>query len=237
MLKNRPASTSTPTAGNQQLKLLVLVLVLSNIILGLLSVFLLRSLNRDYSLLIDDSVPTMNHIRSIGKEANETFRAVIMGLVNDDPAVCAMAIQRAQHALESEKKNRARVFSASILQEKPALLAELRQTGEAYEQMAASLISRITPNTTTEDERIRINQIQQTVDHYSIVVGKALDFVESHSRTANGTYSKSVRLRSALMIVLASWPVLVAGLVVTLTVVVVSILLLLFKQADAGDEP
>jgi hypothetical protein len=237
MLKSRPARSLEANGTNRQLKLLVVVLALSNVILGILSVTLLQKLNRDYSVLLDHSVSTMAQIRALGRESGVTFRALIAGLVNDDPLVVAASVERAQHALAREKMLRTAVYASAILKENPALLAELRQSEDAYEQSSAELIARITPNATAEEERGRINHLQQVVDRYSTVVAKSLDFVQCHSQEVNGSYSAGVRLRSEIMLGLASWPLLVAGLIIILTGVIVATLLLFIKQADSGDEP
>ena len=219
----------------QYLKLLAGVLLASNIVLGVMSGYLLRTVDRNYSTLIDRTVPTLTHIRSANREASSSFRALIVSLVNDDPETCAHELRQAQDSLAREKQLRAQVLASAILDDKPPLLAEFQEAASAYEQETTDLMGRVTPEMTAEEERTRINQLHLTLERYSIAIGRVSDFVESRSQSISGDYSSETHSRSALMLRLASWPVLAAAVIATLTVALVIITLLVFKRTDFGD--
>src|SRR5205814_8803362 len=72
----RPTSSSLHDQSStlRQLKLLVVVLVLSNIGLGIFSFYLLRSVDRTYSDLIDRSVPVLNDLQTLTALAVRAMR-------------------------------------------------------------------------------------------------------------------------------------------------------------------
>ncbi|MEY4941254.1 MAG: hypothetical protein RIQ93_2989, partial [Verrucomicrobiota bacterium] len=70
--------SSLPTPDRRplrQLKFLIVALTLSNMGLGLFSFFLLRSLNRDYSQLLGQSVSQLNRFQTLTARSVDAMRA------------------------------------------------------------------------------------------------------------------------------------------------------------------
>src|SRR4051794_24997618 len=63
------------TSVVRQLKTLVVVLILSNIALGVFGFYLLRTIDRNYSVLIDQSIPILNGLQTLTAKASEAMRS------------------------------------------------------------------------------------------------------------------------------------------------------------------
>src|SRR4051812_15169389 len=72
-LSHQPLDQSAATL--RQLKLVVILLVVSNIGLGVFSFYLLRTLDRRYSSLIGDTVPILADLRELTADVADAHRA------------------------------------------------------------------------------------------------------------------------------------------------------------------
>lgn len=212
-------------------------LVLSNLILGALSVYLLRAQDTSYAKLIDDSVPLMNDVRSIGDESALSFRMIIQALVSNDHETIAAAISRAREAMGRADDMRQRIGKEAMLASQASRMAVLNRAAEAYDADAAQLLSRVKPYSTADAEEAAIRRLGAESDRYGDAIQSIADYVQSHAEATSSEYTAISRNRSAFVLGLAGWPLLMAGLLVALTVAVVVVMLFVFRQADAGDGP
>jgi hypothetical protein len=221
----------------RRLKVLTIVLVLSNFLLGAFSVYLIRRTDRDYSLLIGESVPALYEGRHVGQQMGIVYRSIIAALIAKDPAVCAAQIARARQALTKGKELREQLLQLDMLQKNPSLARELEKAGEDFAQAASDLLPRITPDDTADSERDRLDHMQQLYERHIASLEQIATMAAGHAELSSEAYSDLSRSRSELVLGLASWPLVLAGLIVGLTVVIVLIMLVVFRQAVIGDEP
>lgn len=221
----------------RRLKLLAGVLVLSNFLLGAFSFYLIRRTDRDYSLLIDENVPALYQSRHVGQQAGIAYRAMISALLTKDPATCAVQLDRARAALRRGDELRAALLKLDLLRTRPDLAAEYQQTAEDFNLAAKELLPRITPEDTVDAERDRIQHLQDLYERMIAVNEKLATVAASDTQTGNDGYTAQSQLRSELMLGLASWPLLVAALIVGLTLVILVVMLVVFRQAVISDEP
>src|SRR6185295_13279972 len=74
-MPDRLISSSDSAAIVRQLKTLVVLLILSNVALGVLGFFLLRAIDRNYSVLIEQSVPVLNGLHTLTTSASDAMRS------------------------------------------------------------------------------------------------------------------------------------------------------------------
>src|SRR6266550_34403 len=84
----------------RQLKILVYVLVLSNIALGALGFYFLRTIDRKYSSLIDQMVPTLNDLQTLTAVSVGAMRSTNSTLFAESPQSRAGMVHSARLALE-----------------------------------------------------------------------------------------------------------------------------------------
>ncbi len=221
----------------RRLRLLVAVLVLSNCALGVFSVFLLRKLDHDYSGLIDQTLPLMSQLRAAGRENTDAYRALVAGLVETDPALCAEAATRARQALSRGRAARIRVAQSPVLRQKPGLLNEMEEAGAGFEAIAENLLPRLSADATPASERIRFELLEKALER-SRAANRALqDYVEERSQALSDTISGEVRSRSALVLGVASWPLLMGVLIAVVVVVVLAGMFVMLRRIGADDGP
>jgi len=221
----------------RRLKLLAGVLVLSNFLLGAFSFYLIRRTDRDYSLLIDENVPALYQSRHVGQQAGIAYRAMISALLTKDPATCAVQLDRARAALRRGDELRAALLKLDLLRTRPDLAAEYQQTAEDFNLAAKELLPRITPEDTVDAERDRIQHLQDLYERMIAVNEKLATVAASDTQTGSNGYAAQSQVSSELMLGLASWPLLVAALIVGLTLVILVVMLVVFRQAVISDEP
>ena len=233
------AKTSGSEAGAtlRRLKLLAVVLVLSNLVVGAFSVYLIRRADRDYSALIDQTVPVLYQVRTVGGAGGRVFRGLIAGLVADDPVKCAAAIAQVKESLARGQQLRAQLIQTDFLRENPELVRELVESGRGYDQVAADILPRVTPQNTAEDERDRLEELQVVNARYSAALEKISTELVERARVTSDAYTARSHNRSAMLLGLAGWPFLAAALIAIVTMVVVVVMLFVFRQAGPGDGP
>jgi hypothetical protein len=222
-------------AALRRLKLLVVVLVTSNLLLGAFSVYLLRRTDTEYSALLDQSVPLLYQVRTTGGAAGRAFRALVAALVTNDPVKFAGAVTRTNEALAQGKQLRAEVLATDFFRLNPYLAQELREEGAEYEKGVADILSRTTVQSTAEDERDQLERLQLAYDRYGAVIEKISETVVDRAKATSDAYTARTHSRSAMVLGLAGWPLLLGAAIAMLTVVVV--MLFVFRQAGAGEGP
>jgi hypothetical protein len=237
ILKSALSNGSEQAVTLRRLKWLCAALVFSNLFVGGMSVYLLRSQDDNYTHLLEASVPLMNQVRATGRDGGLAFRGVIEAFVADDRLTTEAAVARARDAMKREDDERAQIEKAPMLANQPALIDQLEKAATEFERDATTLLTRVKAESTADAERVPIRHLSESQDRYGAAIQKVADFVESKAESISGGYTASTRSRSAFVLGLAGWPVLVAGLVVALTVAVVVVMLFVFRRADAGDGP
>ncbi len=221
----------------RRLRLLVAVLVLSNCALGVFSVFLLRKLDQDYTVLFDQTLPLMSQLRAAGRENTDAYRALVTGLVEVDPALCAEATIRARQALSRGRAARVRLAQSPVLRQKPGLLNEMEEAGAGFEAIAENLLPRLTAEASPASERIHFELLEKALER-SRAANRALqDYVEERSQALSDTISGEVRTRSALVLGVASWPLQMGGLIAVVVVVVLVGMFIMLRRIGADDGP
>jgi len=221
----------------RRLQMLCIVLAISNVLLGFLSAFLLRKIDREYSALIDRSVPVLNEIRIVDKNASKLYEAVIAGLVTPDAAKCAKALARARHYLQRSPLHRNNVLAADFLRLRPDMAAELKNSGEAYEKAIADILPRVTPQNTADAEKDTLEHLEPIFYRYYGAVDKVSDYVEKRTEKLSDDYTGLTNHSSLLVLGIGGWPVVIVGLLVAVTLAVVAVMLVVFRTANVGDGP
>ena len=223
--------------GYRRLRWLVGILVVSNLMLGVFCVYLLRQVDEDYSHLIAQSLPLINQARQIGKDAGGLYRAVVAGLVTQSPEKCERARIAAEDFLAQGEKTREAVLKSDVLQSEPAMLTELRISGNAYDKAILTILPRVTPQNTADAERDHLEALQVMYERYTAANSRVLNFVEARTQLISGGYTAANHHRSLILLGIAGWPVLVLGAVLATTLAIVLLMLFIFRGAEAGDGP
>src|SRR5260370_22456378 len=86
----------------RQLKIIIVVLVLSNIALGGFGFYFLRAIDRKYSDLIDRAIPTLNDMQTLTAVSMKAMRTTHPNLFGESPESRSRGLQTARGALERD---------------------------------------------------------------------------------------------------------------------------------------
>jgi hypothetical protein len=221
----------------RRLRILAVILIVSNVAIGGIGVHTIRRLDREYSLLIDSSVPVLDEIRGIGRQTGLLFRMTVTALVATDPAARSAALQSAREAQTECRKLRAAVQGADFIQGDPELVRKYAAAGKEYDAVIDDLLPRITAEDTVEQERRRVGSLLGAYDRLSILNETISATLASRSEELNTRYSMDSNRESKLLLGLAGWPILLAVGFALMAAMVASVLVFVFWREVIADEP
>ena len=213
-------------------KIFALTLLVALVGMGFFSAYLVRQLDRDYSLLIDRTLPLIDDIRAVAREQSTSFRAIVSGLVENDPVQVANAVQQAQAAMDRMRRGEAALLTSDILQEQPDLLGALRKADTAYLAAASEILPHVTTSVTAEAERERLERLRAALENANVVTRQLIQFVENRSQSLSDDYSHLARTHSTILFGIAGLPVILGSLAVLAIVLVIVAMMLIFRRAS-----
>jgi hypothetical protein len=230
-------STNPEARTVRQLKLLVMVLVFSNIALGGLSFYLLRDMDQRYSRLIGRSVPALNDLRELLADVTTAYRSSGRLLLAKDGTPRPEAAQRMRLALAQEKQFRAEVLQAPLWTEQAAARSGLEKNGAEFERIAADVSRLIAANRDEDAVRAREVMLRPVCDRYLEAIGRAADEIEMISLRANKDYTSKTNQLSTIVLGLGGWPILVTGLLLCFTAVFLLIIMIALRGRETAEMP
>lgn len=229
--------SSPAAAATRQLKILVVMLVVSNIGLGIFSFYLLQRLDRGYSELIERSVPLLNDLQTLTARSVDAMRVTGAGLLEADAAARAAAVQRARKILESERAFREKILRRDWL---PASLAGQREsgkTGAAFSALAAEVVAAAANGDREAATRLRDAKLRPAFEDYQAALTHAADLLETESMRVNDDFSAHASSMSRVVLGLSGWPLIVLIALIAITVIFVAVLMFLFRGSGMHEAP
>jgi hypothetical protein len=210
-----PARFHTPEsqqAALKQLKILVVVLIISNVGLGFLSVYLLRAVDRKYSTLITQTVPSINELQSLTAWSIEAMRGTNPILFQDSAGNTAAIAQRSRNAIDHERDQRDHALQRQSLVLKPAERTELQEAGAAFTRESLAVLQLFESGHNAEALQKRNASLRPAFDSYVRCLTKSADILEIEGLRTSGNLTEQTGSMSHMMMGVATWPVIVVGL-------------------------
>ena len=235
----RPVSTNLhdQTATLRQLKVLVVILVLSNIGLGVFSFYLLRDMDRRYSKLIGQSVQVQNDLQELTVDSVDAMRDTNSTLFEVPVEQRKVVAARARSALEREKNLRERLLSDDWLPAAGEERMDFQKAGAAFSHVATDVIAALADDKLAEANRVREQSLRPAFEHYLAATTKVSDKLREESLRHSDELTAKTGSVSKIMLGLASWPVVILGALLLLTAVFVVVLMILFRGREMSDMP
>jgi hypothetical protein len=219
----------------RQLKILVVLLLLSNIGLGAFGFFFLRSIDQKYSALIDQSVPTLNALHNLTVNASKAMRSTNPILLTNGKDSAADVANGARAAIEQGAELRDRVLNINWIGAHQELV-NLRHNGEKFDQAAADVVALLQANNPGDATKLRESVLRPAFNNYVAATTQAGELLKQDSLTTSNTLSLRTNSLSKVMLGLASWPIMILGTFLAFTalfVLTVLIRVTLFKREHA----
>jgi hypothetical protein len=233
-------SLSSLNAGHQTssvrtLKVLVAVLVVSNLLTGLLSVYVLRKVDERYSHLITQSAPVMNDLQTLTATATWAMRRTDPFFFGPQPEKIAAATKSAQGAIDDDKNLRSALMKKEWIPSTESKREEVASAGQEFTVLAGKVVSLFSSRRDAEAVRVRESELRPAFERYQAVTTQVADVLLDETKRLSEDYSSETRFSSRLMLSIASWPVLLGAALLLATLVFVVSLLILFRVRESAD--
>ena len=228
-------ATSTLAAHRRstlrQLKVLVVLLVISNIALGAFGFYSLRVIDRKYSDLISQAIPTLNDMQTLTATSMETMRSVNPTLFGESAQSRSEMAERAHVALERDRALRNTILQRPWLANDAMERRDFEEAGDAFSDKAAALVPLLESGNNAEASRQREQIVRPVFNHYISATTKAADLLEAQSLRTSDTLRARTGSISNIMLGVAGWPVFILmALLLAVLVMILLIRVFLFKQ-------
>lgn len=233
-------SLSSLNAGNQTssvrtLKLLVAVLVASNLLTGLLSVYVLRKLDDRYHNLISQSAPVLNDLQTLTASATWAMRRTDPFFFGSQPEKIASSAKAAQGAIDDDKNLRLALMGKPWIPSTAGKREEVAAAGQEFTRLAGEVVKLFSALQQADAVRVRESQLRPAFERYQEVTTQVADVLLDETTRLSEDYSSETRFSSRLMLSIASWPVLLGAALLLATLVFVVSLLILFRVRESAD--
>lgn len=207
---------------------LILALLASNLLVGVLSLFFLRSMDQRYSALLDRSVAPINSLRTLTRELgavqrfarrvidpdNETAWADLLPQMDDaSNAALAQAVEIARMDLIKDTRHR----------------AIIEKFAKDYDQKVDRFLVLVRDRRFAEANKFNTDDLRPAYDNYQLALDAAADYVQRQGSDLRDSYAKDSRLFGGFLLAFAGWPLLAAaGLIVVMGLLVIGLFAAVF---------
>lgn len=235
MVTSTPYGSPDRSNALRNLKWMVVILLVSNISLGLLSVYLLREMDRRYSTLINHAIPALNDFRELITDTVGAMRMTNPVMFTAQGVSRTDALRNMHAALTREEKFRAGLLAKPDFADDPGLRAALVKASDAFTGSLAEVARLYEAGEIEEAGRVREARLRPVFDVYMASIAKAADFTEQRSLRTSDAYSARTGSLQTIVLGVASWPVLVLVAVVATTAFFLGILVFVMRRSSFSD--
>lgn len=217
----------------RRLRTLVVALLVSNIGLGLFGFFVLREVDRKYSTLIAETVPSLNELQTLTAASMDAMRTTNPVVYAAPGADRASLVAHGRESFEREGQLRQHALARAWLKAKPAEREGFRAAGENFTARAQEVIGLIESGDMTQASSQREKILRPVFDQYIGAMTKVADMLEADSLRTNDSLTARTGSISHMMLGIGGWPLMVLGgflLVAALFIVSVLLKVLLSRQ-------
>ncbi len=235
----RPGSPNLSDQNStvRQLKLLVLILVLSNIGLGAFSFYLLRTLDRNYSDLFDRSVPVLSDLQALTAKAISAMRSSNFAQLAAQSVPPPALLEQGRSAFLADRMLRETLLKAEWLSGSETERNEFRAAGDAFSKAGEEVLAAVAARPVAQATTLREERLRPAFERYVSALTKLSDVVETISARAGDAVSARTGSLSNVVLGIASWPVLLLAALLLLTGIFVLVLMVLFRGREMSDMP
>ena len=232
MTSHHVSASGRQSATVHRLKMLVVALIISNIVLGVCGVYFLRTVDRKYSILIDQAVPTLNDMQTLTMFVGDAMHSTNLTLFNDSTPNRMEMVQRARTAIERDRQLRNSILKREWLSRNAEERLHFQNAGEAFSQEAEHIASLLESGDTAEAIRRREQSLRPAFNRYVVATTKAADILEAESIRTSDKLTVRTGSMSNMLLGLASWPVILFCILTLVTAVFVIEFLLKLSSTD-----
>lgn len=237
MAKSHTVGPHDRSSTLRQLKLLVLVLVISNVGLGVFCFYLLRAIDRNYSELLDHSVPILNDLQTLTAMASGAMRVTNPSFFSDSAEKRTAAVAQARKRMQEEASLRDKILKAEWAGTGNQSREEMRKAGDRFSGLIGDVVALYATGNVQEAVRMRDEVLRPAYEDHLATITKAADMLQDGSQRYSEAISARTGSMSKVVLGLASWPLLTLAALLLITAVFVVVLMVLFRGREMTDTP
>ena len=216
----------------RRLKALVVVLIVSNMALGVFGFYCLRAIDHKYSELIDRTVPLMDQMQELTAVSAHAMRGTNPAFFSPAENQRA-ATERAREGLDRDEKLRGLLVRTDWDPAREDEQETLQNAGDTFSRVARQVVDLFSAGRTAEATKLREESLRPAFERYVAATTQAADLVKEHSLKTSDAFTERTHSISKMMLGLASWPVIALTLFFTVTAALAVVVLLLFDRKVA----
>lgn len=209
----------------------VVALLVSNLLLGVVSFMFIRDIDQRYGQLLDISLPVLNEVRSLSWEVTQVQRSINRYPQYDPPgrnellAKRGMATVRAAELLD---KIKGRDLAEPLMDP----LGKLEQTQATVMTASARWLEAVESGDLARAQQINLTSLQPAYERHARELEQLAVLIEKTGAEANVAVSADAFKSRAIVMAIATWPLMAALLALALGVVGALLLMPLVRQFE-----
>lgn len=217
--------------------ILILALLASNLLVGVVSLFFLRSLEQRYTALFERSVPLINNLRTLTRELSTVQRLVRR--ISDPQHEPAWAALLPQMVAASDKaRAHAQEISGMEALKEVSRGQALATLSQEYDARVDYFLNLIQTGKISEANQYNITTMRPYFDEYMDALDEVANQVEREGSDLRERYTKDTRRFSAVLLAFAGWPLVAVGvIIVAMALLVVGLLAAVFFPRFFSTKP
>lgn len=194
--------------------------------------YLLGEVDRNYSALIDHSVPVLNQLNRVTASAAYAMHKTYPPLFAENGPVRIEALENAKAALAEEQTCRSSFLKEGFSGLEKPVTAELRAIGTDYSRFGQEIIRLYAADQLADANQLREREFRPALERYLGATKELADRISQIGEKTNDELSFQSHRSSLVILSLAGWPVLVlSGIFITLVSLGLVLLLIMFKAS------
>lgn len=207
---------------------LILALLASNLLVGVLSLFFLRSMEQRYAALFDRSVPLINNLRTLTRELSGVQRLARRISDPKNETDWAPLLKQMNEASDSAKAHAIEISAMESLKDSRHV-ATMARSGREYDDKVDQFLALAGAGKVAEANQFNVDVLRPAYDRYMDAVDDAANYVEREGIDLRARYAQDSRLFGGFLLAAAGWPLLAAaGLVVVMALLVIGLFTAVF---------
>ena len=192
---------------------LILALLASNLLVGVLSLFFLRSMDQRYSALFDRSIPLINNLRTLTRELGGVQRlARRISDPKNEPDWASLLPQMADGS--NQAKAHAQEIGGMVLLKETPHLGAMTSLSQEYDGKVDEFLILVRAQKFPEANQYNIEVLRPAYDRYMDVLDTVANYVEREGSDLRVRYAEDSRLFGGFLLAFAGWPLLVAMVII-----------------------
>jgi len=207
---------------------LVVGLLISNLVVGGLSLYFLHSVSERYEALLDQSMPVLNSLRTLTRELSGVQRIARRAVDPDNEPAWAELLPQMKDASGMARGHASTISAMEPFRDTRHGAAILRISRE-YDEKVDAFLALARERKLAEANRYNTEVLRACYDNFQLVLDDAADHIQQQGKNLRERYAEDSRLFGSLVLAFASWPVLAAIVAVfVMMMLIVALLVAVF---------